>query len=164
MTCSAPGHDLSRNPLPTQRLCHRLFLIRRADRHLCALGFHLVAALARKVPMLPPHLRDVQRRDVQTGPLLDTRLNLAVGRLALVPGDSSASAPMPTLAISSGFYCTKLMTVSTWLDRPEMMSDFPCVRGNCSTPEIGEIRLTSNPEPKGSPFLETGQYNSFATI
>ena len=41
-------------------------------------------------------------------------------------------------------------TVSTWLDRPEMMSDFPCVRGNCSTPEIGEIRLTSNPEPKES--------------
>ena len=55
-------------------------------------------------------------------------------------------------------------TVSTWLDRPEMMSDFPCVRGNCSTPEIGEIRLTSHPEPKESPFSETGQYNSFATI
>ena len=55
-------------------------------------------------------------------------------------------------------------TVSTWLDRPEMMSDSPCVRGNCSTPEIGGIRLTSNPKPKGSPFSETGPYISFATI
>ena len=56
------------------------------------------------------------------------------------------------------------MTHSTCLDRPEMMSDSPCVRGHCSTPEMGEIRLTSNPKPKGPLFSETGQYISFATI
>ena len=68
----------------------------------------------------------------------------------------------------SPLYCYSVFisrhTVSTWLDRPEMMSDFPRVRGNCSTPEMGEIRLTSNPKPKGPSFSETGQYISFATI
>ena len=37
--------------------------------------------------MFPLHLCDVQRRDVQAGLLLDARLNLAVGRLALGFGD-----------------------------------------------------------------------------
>ena len=37
--------------------------------------------------MLSFYLRDVQWRDVQTGLLLDARLNLAVGRLALGFGD-----------------------------------------------------------------------------
>ena len=37
--------------------------------------------------MFPLHLCDVQWRDVQAGLLLDARLNLAVGRLALGFGD-----------------------------------------------------------------------------
>ena len=37
--------------------------------------------------MFPLHLCDVQRRDVQTGLLLDARLNFAVGRLALSLGN-----------------------------------------------------------------------------
>ena len=51
-----------------------------------------------------------------------------------------------------------------WLDRPEMMSDSPCVRGNCSTPEMGEISLTSNPRSKARQFSERGRFISFATI
>ena len=37
--------------------------------------------------MLPLHLRDVQRRNIQAGLLLDARLNLAAGRLAFGLGD-----------------------------------------------------------------------------
>ena len=88
LTCAALCHDLSRNhPKEPQRIFNRLFLIRRADQHLCALGLRLVVALALYDAVFPLHLRDVQRRDVQTGLLLDARLNLAVGRLALSLGD-----------------------------------------------------------------------------
>ena len=38
--------------------------------------------------MFPYYLCDVQRRDVQAGLLLDARLDLAVGHLALGLGDS----------------------------------------------------------------------------
>ena len=100
-------------------------------------------------------------------------------RAAIRPEEAAARDPTPQqkgshrsarpgAAVAFQFTFRQLLTNATatsiWVDRPEMMSDFPCVRGNCSTPEIGEIRLTSNPEPKGSPFSETGQYNSFATI
>lgn len=81
LKCS-PNH-----PQKPQRLFNRLFLIRRADQHLCALGFCLVVAFALNDPMLPLHLRDVQRRNIQAGLLLDARLNLAAGRLAFGLGD-----------------------------------------------------------------------------
>ena len=45
-----------------------------------------------------------------------------------------------------------------------MMSDSPCVRGNCSTPEMGEISLTSNPRSKARQFSERGRFIFFATI
>ena len=51
-------------------------------------------------------------------------------------------------------------TVSSWVDRLELMSDFPRVRGNCSTPEIGEIGLASNPMSKARQFEETGLYTA----
>lgn len=54
--------------------------------------------------------------------------------------------------------------LTTWLDRPEMMSEYARVRGNCSTHEMGEIRLTSNPRSRARQLSETGQYISFATI
>ena len=73
--------------------------------------------------------------------------------------------PVNTLLFA--FYFSFLdikQTVSTWLDRPEMMSDFPRVRGNCSTPEMGEISLTSNPRSRARQFSGTGRFISFATI
>ena len=88
LTCAALCHDLSRNhPKEPQRIFNRLFLIRRADQHLCALGLRFIIALALNDSMFPLYLRDVQRCDVQAGLLLDARLNLAVGRLALGFGD-----------------------------------------------------------------------------
>ena len=59
------------------------------------------------------------------------------------------------------FALDRRTTVSTWLDRPEMMSDSPCVRGNCSTPEMGEISLTSNPRSKARQFSERGRFIFF---
>ena len=82
------GHDLLRNhPKEPQCIFNRLFLIRRADQHLCALGLRFVVAFALDNPMLSFHLRDVQRRDVQAGLFLHARLNLAIGRLAFGLGD-----------------------------------------------------------------------------
>ena len=74
--------SLRDHPKEPQCLFNRLFLIRRADQHLCALGLRFVVAFALDNPMLSFHLRDVQRRDVQAGLFLHARLNLAIGRLA----------------------------------------------------------------------------------
>lgn len=60
--------------------------------------------------------------------------------------------------------CNATTAATSWLDRPEMMSDSPCVRGNCSTPEMGEISLTSNPRSKARQFSERGRFIFFATI
>ena len=79
-------------------------------------------------------------------------------------GTAGGGAQSDTCGDSSVFGKGVAGTASTWLDRPEMMSDSPCVRGNCSTPKMGEIRLISNPTLKGPLFSETGQYISFATI
>ena len=112
----------SDHAIEPQRLRNRPLLVRRALRLLRIVGFRLVVAFALNDPMLSFHLRDVQRRDVQTGLFLDARLNLAAGCLTLGFGDGELVRVDVYLEISSGFCWTNDMTVST-----------PLVQQNIST-------------------------------
>ena len=49
------------HPKEPQRLFDRLFLIRRTDQHLCALGLRFIIALALYDAVFLLDLRDIQR-------------------------------------------------------------------------------------------------------
>ena len=97
-----------------QCVFNRLFLIRRADQHLCALGFCLVAALLRKDPILLLDLCDVQGRNLETAVRENIRLDLLIGCAFLKLGDVQSLKRESTFTERCGdVSLEKHITVST---------------------------------------------------